>query len=471
MFSDNSSEPSGFSSAATTVKEAVSNAAQTENIRHDSKQSQNITQQSAQTQTAERITAVTDIDYNRLAEFLRKVTPGIMEALDNTSESDILDGYDPIATKEITLQVKLLNKFPTLEESDSKRKISALTWSTHGGTLAIAYSIPYHEQWCDHLSEIKFYELKRDDDVPPTANKHLETNACITDISYHPTKPSIFAAGFFNGDVALWNLADEESVVPLLVCVHGDVVTSLLWRERTINEPHLLITSSADGYIFIHKLTANFTIASLHNKYKIVKEHNPTENTRPRSAGGRKERAAEAGLSITCLDFSLKNPIFIVGTLCGGLYKCSLDSSIPVQGDDKLFDPVIDEYDRYEGSVTALRCSQTTNLFISSGTNMELRVYDVDQICIIRVIAVEHTVIGLKWFPYGKEIISAYGADSSVNFYDISHGRLVTNLKIESTTENITAFDFNKKRDTAALADSHGNLEIWKMPKQAIQSG
>ncbi|XP_015116948.1 WD repeat-containing protein 34 [Diachasma alloeum] len=468
MFSDHSSEPSGFSSTATTDKEAASSTAQTENIRHNSKESQSITHQSIQTQTAEIPNAVTDIDYNKLAAFLRKVTPGILEALDDISESDVLDGYDPIATRELPLQIQLLNKFSTLEESDSKKKISALSWSTNGGTLAIAYSVPYHEKWCDHLSQIKFFELKKDDDLPQTVNKHLETNACITCISYHPTKSSIFAAGFFNGDVALWNLADNDLVVPLLVCVHGDVVTSLLWRERTINEPHLLVTSSADGYIFIHKLTANFTTATLHNRYKIVKERNPTENTRPRSAGGRKERAAEAGLSITCLDFSLKNSIFVVGTLCGGLYKCSLDSSIPVQGDDTLIDPVMDEYERYEGSVTALRCSQTSNLFVSSGTNMELRVYDVDQSSIVRVIAVEHTVIGLKWFPWGKDVISAYGANSSVNFYDIRNGTAVTNLKMLSTCGNIAALDFNKKRDTAALADTHGNLEVWKIPKQAV---
>ncbi|XP_063988859.1 cytoplasmic dynein 2 intermediate chain 2-like [Diachasmimorpha longicaudata] len=468
MFSDHSSEPSGFSSTITTDKEESSNAAQTDDIPHNSKESQIITHQSVQTQTVEIPKAVTSIDYDKLAEFLRRVTPGILEALDDVSESDVLDDYDPVATRELAFKVQLLNKFSTLEESDSKKKISALSWSTNGGTLAIAYSVPYHEKWCDHLSEIKFYELNQDDDLSQTVNKHLETNACVTAMSYHPTKPSIFAAGFFNGDVALWNLADSDLVVPLVVCIHGDMVTSLLWRERTINEPHLLVTSSADGYIFVHKLTANFTTAALHNRYKIVKERNPTENTRPRSAGGRKERAAEAGLAITCLDFSLKNSIFVVGTLCGGLYKCTLDSSTPVQGDDTLIDPVIDEYERYEGSVTALRCSQTSNLFVSSGTNMGLRVYDVDQSSVVRVIAVEHTVVGLKWFSWGKEIISAHGANSSVDFYDIHNGRAVINLKLASACENIAALDFNKKRDIAALADTHGNLEVWKIPKQVV---
>lgn len=73
-----------------------------------------------------------------------------------------------------------------------------------------------------------------------------------------------------SGDVVLWNLADEDSITPIQICTHGDTVTSLLWKTRTINDPHFLITSSADGYIFIHKLTANFTMSSLCKRFVKV---------------------------------------------------------------------------------------------------------------------------------------------------------------------------------------------------------
>lgn len=68
-------------------------------------------------------------------------------------------------------------------------------------------------------------------------------------------------------------------------------------------------------------------------RFKIVKEHNPAESVRPRSAGGSRERAIEAGLSVTCFDFSNKDSaLFIVGTLCGGLYKCNTEHSNPIEG-------------------------------------------------------------------------------------------------------------------------------------------
>ena len=70
----------------------------------------------------------------------------------------------------------------------------------------------------------------------------------------------------------------------------------------------------------------------------MAKEHNPSESVRPRSAGGSRERAVEAGLSITSFDFSSKDPsLFIVGTLCGGIYKCSIDQAVFVEGTQKFY--------------------------------------------------------------------------------------------------------------------------------------
>ena len=78
-------------------------------------------------------------------------------------------------------------------------------------------------------------------------------------------------------------------------------------------------------------------IGFLYFSYKIAKEKNPAEKARPRSAGGSRERASEAGLHITCFDFSSKDQsVFVVGTLCGGLYRCMFDRAVPIEGIKKL---------------------------------------------------------------------------------------------------------------------------------------
>lgn len=77
--------------------------------------------------------------------------------------------------------------------------------------------------------------------------------------------------------------------------------------------------------------------------------------------------------------------MFVVGTQCGGIYKCSVDQAITIDssaGEDEedLKDPVVDEYERHEGSVTCVRCSPTRNIFVSSGTDKEIRIYDFAQV-------------------------------------------------------------------------------------------
>lgn len=79
-----------------------------------------------------------------------------------------------------------------------KIKISDLSWSTVGGTLAVGLSHIYHEAWCDHLSAIQLYNLTIEDNFTDAPTKTLETNGCISTLSYHPTEPSILAAGLSN---------------------------------------------------------------------------------------------------------------------------------------------------------------------------------------------------------------------------------------------------------------------------------
>lgn len=43
-------------------------------------------------------------------------------------------------------------------------------------------------------------------------------------------------------------------------------------------------------------------------------------------------------------------------------------------------DPVIDEYERHEGSITCVKCSPIRNLFVTAGTDKEIRIYDFEEV-------------------------------------------------------------------------------------------
>ncbi|XP_012289001.1 WD repeat-containing protein 34 isoform X2 [Orussus abietinus] len=422
-----------------------------------------------ETQTVSERKEKVQIDYQKLAAFLKRVTPGVLVELDEAYGSSAFDNYEPsITDSESTTTIRLSAKVNISDDSTTKIKINDLAWSIGGGVLASCHGIPSHSSWCDHLSKIEFFNLTRDDQFVETPSKVLELNACVTLLAYHPTEPSVVAAGLFNGDVLLWNLRDEFSVTPLQVCTHGDSISSIYWQTRNVNNVPLLVTASTDGFIYVHKLMANFTIVKLHKRFKVAKEHNPSESARPRSAGGKRERAIEAGLSITCLDFSTKDTtLFIVGTLCGGLYKCSEVRAIPIEENESILDPVIDEYTRHAGSVTCIRCSSLHNLFISSGADKEIRIFDIEQSSHQHVIIVEETVVGLKWFPGNPDLFCTYGAGPVIRFYNVTNGKSIPNLKLESSDRyNTSCLSFNPKRDMVALGDTSGNVEIWKIPSR-----
>ncbi|XP_028046456.1 WD repeat-containing protein 34 isoform X2 [Monomorium pharaonis] len=384
MFNTKSFDVVSFNSELSTAKQETSANVQTTEIVYTAGDTQTTETRSVGIQTMNGQKTDVQVDYDKLAEFLKKVSPGILEALDEAYATNAFDDYNPNVTETSSTTVELIKKISALKGLDNQLKVSDLSWSTVGGTLAVGLSHTYHEAWCDHLSMIQLYNLTTEDNVADTPAKTLETNGCITTLCFHPTEPSILAAGLSNWDVLVWNLRSDDSILPIHVCTHGDCVSQVYWRPRSVNDVTLLLSSSRDGYILIHKLMANFTTVQLHKRFKIVKERNPVESARPQSASGTRERAAEAGLCITSFDFSPRHPsIFVVGTLCGGIYKCSLDSVTSIEGDPTLVDPVIDEYERHGGSVTCIKCSPLRNLFVSSATDKEIRIYNLDEIKII----------------------------------------------------------------------------------------
>ncbi|XP_076650747.1 cytoplasmic dynein 2 intermediate chain 2 [Halictus rubicundus] len=469
MFTDRSLDAVSFDSQISTEKSESSANIQTTEIVYNENPVQTVETRSIETQTITVEKKKPNVDFDKLAEFLNRVTPSILEALDEAYGTDAFEDYDTKTNEDSVTSTQLVQKINTIEP-ESHMKVTDMCWSIGGGTLAVSYGISYHETWCDHLSKIHLYNQTKDSTFTDSPNKTLETNACVTTLAYHPTEPSILAVGLFNGDVLVWNLRNDVSPTSVSVCTHGDTVCQVYWKAKTINDASLLVTASKDGYIYIHKMVANFTIAHVYTRLKIAKEHNPIENIRPRSAGGSRERAVESGLCITTFDFSSVDPIFfIVGTLCGGIYKCSIERIAPIEGDNTLMDPVIDEYERHDGSITCIKFSPIRNLFITSGTDKEMRIYDFEEHTCLRSISFENTIVGLTWMLGNQDVLATYGAGSDVKLYNVTDGTPVTAIKFETSgRDNTSCLRVNSKKDLVGIGDTQGNVEIWKIPRQLL---
>lgn len=450
MFTNKTFDTVGFDSQVSVAKSEVSANVQTTEIIYSSNEIQTVEKKSVETQTVQEEKKIPSIDYDKLATFLNKVTPEVLKVLDEAYNTTAFDDYNPGTSTNTPANLQLLKKLNTKEESQ-ERKISDLSWSIAGGTLAVSYIDTSHSPYsCCHPAEIQLYSLSIEDKLSDTPNKTLDVNSCVTSLSYHPVIPSILAAGLVNGNVLIWNLRNDDFFVPIKVCTHADSISHIYWNTRISNGSSLLASSSKDGYIMVHKLMPDFT-TRLHKQFKIILENKP-----------------EVGQWITTFDFSWKDPtLFIVGTLNGRIYKCSLRVS-PFEGDKNLFNPVIEEYDSSRGSIVCVKCSPTRNLFVTCSLG-ELRIYDFDQNVSQQTISMEYNVLGLTWMVGNQDVFATYGADATIEFYNVTNGKAVTNVKIKESDANsgsITSLCVNSKRDVLAVGDTKENIEIWKVPRQ-----
>ncbi|KAL7294875.1 hypothetical protein TKK_0011799 [Trichogramma kaykai] len=466
MFSDKSYSPVSFESVTTNEKSQKSANIQTEHVVYESEETQVVETKSIQTQTAnETRTNEPKYDEDKLAEFLNRVAPGVFKFLDEQHGTSAFNDYTVGSNNEPAVNIQLINRINTLDLSEFKGKVSSVTWSTGGGTLAIGHSVTQHKSWCNDITKVDLYNLSKDNLLMTVPTKSLEVSSCVTTLLYHPDEPSILAAGLFDGDVMVWNLREESLIAPLFVCTHGEMVTQIYWHSRILNDASALITSGGDGYIYIHRLTINFTQSSTQKKYKILKEKNLTEKSALGNEG--EDKNAEAGLHITSFDFSAKDhKVFVVGTLCGRLYKCNLDQTIPIEGTEMIFDPVISEYDKHKSTVTCVKSAPTQNLFVSSGADREVHIYDFDQPASLKIITLDSTPVQISWHFGNFDVFLAYGAGPEVKFFNVKTGRPLSKTMLYSENrENSTCLSFNTKREMVAIGDTKGNLEIWRMSR------
>lgn len=71
-----------------------------------------------QTQTVDQIGPSQLVDYDKLAEFLKRVTPSVLDELDEIYGSTAFNDYDPGASGEPSSSVKSLVKINTVDETD-----------------------------------------------------------------------------------------------------------------------------------------------------------------------------------------------------------------------------------------------------------------------------------------------------------------------------------------------------------------
>lgn len=147
---------------------------------------------------------------------------------------------------------------------ENQYAVTAISWSSNGASLAVAYGKTNHISWCEHQSILNIWSIFRRDFDSNKANITIEVPNCLSSIAFHPSNPQILAAGTVNGEIFIYNLNSEDSTQETnnLICksesdeyFHREPIHKLLWTinesVNSLNKETSLVTVSSDGKILV----------------------------------------------------------------------------------------------------------------------------------------------------------------------------------------------------------------------------
>ena len=162
---------------------------------------------------------------------------------------------------------------------DSRRPIrqtlncTGVAWSCTGSSVMAAYGRTDVAGWCDLPGAVCVWNVFGHNADTGSPDMVLDHPSCINCISTHPEKPSVIAAGSFNGEVIVWDTSTSTNnnslgsnttsthviavagteepigVSPIVEYCHKEPVTAVSWAWDQVRSDWSLISVGADGKI------------------------------------------------------------------------------------------------------------------------------------------------------------------------------------------------------------------------------
>lgn len=469
-----------FPPTVETTRVMRNNFVQTEPFTNENVECQFPTKKNVQLQTEiseDRKIEMVDFNPESLMVFLNRVTPLVTTMLERNIRSHAFDRYNLLMDidSSSTQQLHSLKYFPPVPEVHC----ADISWNTTGTALAVAYSSKDHENWCDHDSSIAVWNILRKDFKPSKPNTVLETDCCVTAISFHPKLPALLAGGNFNGQVMLWNIAKEDDMFMALsgsgAESHREPISELHWFSDAEDvSKYKLVSCSLDGKIIMWRFDEKKHLLEAKDGWIILAD------LLPRNLGIKSIRpGAEVG--VTSMSFNCEDPsIYIVGAEGGTVFQCSMNSqtfAFGIPGDLVQFKhPVVMVFERHKGQVNSVHFSPfARNLFLTAGSDGELHICSLLQPKPILKLQLPVGVRKAQWSPTRPLVIAAVCEDGKLYFWDLAQ-RKSTPTQFHSLSEDgvdtigsALCFD-NKNHQLFATGAGDGSVQVWQLAVSLTQA-
>ncbi|XP_050296697.1 cytoplasmic dynein 2 intermediate chain 2-like [Anthonomus grandis grandis] len=474
MFSVKHNECVGFESKWTVRKVSTNTSSQTTEFSTSEKgcTTTELTSKEVQTDIVKPSTERTDPDaeMENLAKWLKKIYPQVKNQLDKANNSKAFRNYK-LMDGPVDVTCKLLQNLFVVSKAEGDKAlpiIACLEWSPSGKILAVVHNFK-HKTWCHHSGVLCLYTFSRNDMLSENPKKRLTTESCITCIQFHPTNGNILVAGTFTGHIYIWNVENDVDSLIYETTAHEEYITQASWIYDTdVARTVLLASSSTDGLLKVWQFNNPENCINIGTVYKVKIPIFGILNSNSKIS---KSLLDKNDLGIVCFDFSIHQPdIFVVATEGGVLARCSVLGATELKGpsiDKPYWDPVYTFYEPHKGEISIVKfCLQRKDLFLTSGTDGEIRIYLLDQEDPAQIIFTKSPITDFSFIPHEEKLLACCGEQGTLEVFHLESGknielhfnarprkRLLTNLTIHNFRTNFVA-----------LGNNNGEVQLWNVP-------
>ncbi|XP_072215475.1 dynein axonemal intermediate chain 1 isoform X1 [Excalfactoria chinensis] len=304
-------------------------------------------------------------------------------------------------------------------------------------------------------------------------------------LDIHNDHPHFLAVGFYDGNVAIYNLKKATSQPSYKSSAksgkHTDPVWQVKWQKDDMDNNLNFFSVSSDGRIVSWTLVkmlklktypCSETFYVLGGSYRDKNELVHTDVIKL-SAEGTTMQGPE-GLQLqtvgcgTSFDFHKKiDYLFLVGTEEGKIYKCSKCYS----------SQFLDVFEAHHMAVDSVSWNPYhLKIFISCSSDWTVKIWDHTIKTPMFVYDLNAAVGDVAWSPYSSTVFAAVTTDGKAHVFDLNINKyeaLCTQVVVAKKKNKITHVQFNPVYPVVIIGDERGQVtclklspNLRKMPKE-----
>ncbi|EDV35959.1 uncharacterized protein Dana_GF12212 [Drosophila ananassae] len=273
----------------------------------------------------------------------------------------------------------------------------------------------------------------------------IQTDSGVMCCDIHHTYPFLAVIGLYDGNVAVYNLR-EDCKEPLYVskgvnCKHAECVWQIRWGPDMPDGEVNFFSVSSDGRVFNWILMQNkLWVTSIITLYR--------DNGIVDGPDGTKVSLKSGG---SCMQFHPVDPkIFLVGTECGYIYKCSTSFS----------SKYLMTYNAHNMSVYRIDFNRfNSNIFVSCGGDWRVKVWEDMRADPLFIFDLGAAVGDVKWAPYSSTVFAAVTTEGKVHVFDLNVNKykaICVQAVVPKRKNKLTRLAFNEKLAFIVVGDEKG---------------